>query len=154
MGEAPEKFNLKEDMTQKEEDEIIDKLTKKKVPKRRRHKREDSGQNSGLKSSRRNNLPKAPLPPKRIRADDASDLFPALIIEGSEQKKLYKIAEQIGAFAQDVAVAQSNHPNFGKKSAHSIGQGSLGESPSSAMRMEGYKDVLLDRKVSVERSGP
>lgn len=29
----------------------------------------------------------------------------------------------------------------------------MGESPSSAMRMEGYKDVLLDRKVSAERNG-
>lgn len=97
MGEAPEKFNLKQDMTQKEEDDIIDKITKKKVPKKRRHKRDESGpeskRESAMKSSRRNNLPKAPLPPKRIRADDTSDLFPALAIEGSEQKKLYKIAE-------------------------------------------------------------
>jgi len=88
MGEAPEKFIMKKEMTQEEENEMIDKLTKKKVPRKRKDQSSPNsrvGNESHMKSSRRhNNLPKAPLPPKRIRQDDTSDLFPALAIEGSE----------------------------------------------------------------------
>lgn len=38
-------------------------------------------------------------PPKRIRQEDTSSIFPQLAIESSEQKKLFKIAEQIGGMA-------------------------------------------------------
>ena len=84
------------------EDEIIDKVTKKKVPRKKPVRKDPSMRKeagSPVQDEETSRKKVLNMPPKRIKREDTKELFPSLAIESIEQKKLYKIAESIGGMA-------------------------------------------------------
>ena len=110
MAESPGKYQI--DQNGDNEDEILANITKKKIPMKRGNKppiggnRRTSPQRGGdlspVDSYRKKGGPMQNLPPKRIKREDTKEMFPNLAIEGSEQKKLFKLAEQIGGMANQI----------------------------------------------------
>lgn len=110
MAESPGKYQI--DQNGQNEDEILANITKKKVPVKRGQKPplgggrkfspDRGGDFSPADSYHRKSGPMQNLPPKRIKREDTKEMFPSLAIEGSEQKKLFKIAEQIGGMANQI----------------------------------------------------
>ena len=90
MADSPGKYQLDGNAN---EDDIIDKITRQKIPKKKGHGG-GSGTQHKLRKSNNTNNDKNPKesarrqngnqPPKRIRRDDTKELFPALAIENTE----------------------------------------------------------------------
>lgn len=114
MADAPGQYQL--DSNTQNEDEIIDRVTKMKVPKKRgegspnrrvssKGRSQNRSQNASPPHAPQHVSTKRPLvnkPPKRWKGEEAKELFPSLSVASQEQKKLFKIAESISTFAQDV----------------------------------------------------
>mmetsp|Transcript_43829 Transcript_43829/g.42335 ORF Transcript_43829/g.42335 Transcript_43829/m.42335 type:complete len:103 (+) Transcript_43829:237-545(+) len=102
MADSPGKYQIDGEG----EDEFIDKVTKKKIPRKMRQKLMGhpvkAKKGSSPEESQRKKAGGSPSmnnPPKRIKRDDTKEMFPYLLLENSEQKKLYKLAESIGGLA-------------------------------------------------------
>jgi len=84
-------------------DQIIDKVTQRKMPRKRDTLKRRKG-NKGMNNP----------PPKRIKQEDTKDLFPIIGIENDEQRRLVKIANSISGLAGQLASEARLNPNLSR----------------------------------------